>query len=95
MLNLRGNNNWKVPGRLKVWKGMVLVKMLLDSELGTSTLLDDSGVYISDDDEIYDPDVDYKSDMEAKINQFAKECSMRNNIRTPDNFRRKLSFVRV
>ena len=44
-----------------------------DSELGTSALLDDSGVYISDDDEIYDPDVDDKSDMEAKINQFAKE----------------------
>ena len=44
-----------------------------DSELGTSALLDDSGVYISDDDEMYDPNEDDKCDMEAKINQFAKE----------------------
>ena len=42
-------------------------------ELSTSVLLDDSGAYISDDDVMHDPDVDYKSDMEAKINQFAKE----------------------
>ena len=45
----------------------------IDCELSTSALLDDSGVYISDDDEMYDPDVDDKSDIEAKINQFAKE----------------------
>ena len=45
----------------------------IDGELSTSALLDDSGVYISDDDEMYDPDVDDKSDIEAKINQFAKE----------------------
>ena len=45
----------------------------IDCELGTSALLNDSGVYISDDDEMYDPDVDDKSDIEAKINQFAKE----------------------
>ena len=49
------------------------MKMLLQTELSTSALLDDSGVYISDDDEMYDPDVDDKSDIEAKINQFAKE----------------------
>ena len=49
------------------------MKMLLQTELSTSALLDDSGVYISDDDEMYDPDVDDKTDMEAKINQFAKE----------------------
>ena len=44
-----------------------------DSELGTSALLDDSGVYISDDDEMYDPNKDDKCDVEAKINQFVKE----------------------
>ena len=41
--------------------------------IGTSALLDDSSVYIFDDDEIYDPDVNDQSDMEAKINLFAKE----------------------
>ena len=44
-----------------------------DSELNTSALLDDSGVYLSDEDEIYDPAVDDKSDLEAKIHQLAQE----------------------
>ena len=44
-----------------------------DSELNTSALLDDSGIYISDEDEMYDPDVDDQSDMEAKIHRFSQE----------------------
>ena len=47
--------------------------MFLYSEVSISALLNDSDVYISVDNEIYDPDVDDESDMEAKINQFAKE----------------------
>ena len=44
-----------------------------DCKLATSALLNYSSVYISDDDDMYDHNVDDNSDMEAKINQFAKE----------------------
>jgi len=42
-------------------------------ELGTSALLDESGVYVSDEDEIYDPEIADGSDMEAKIHQYSQQ----------------------
>jgi len=43
------------------------------SELSTSALLDESGVYVSDEDEMYDPEMADGSDMEAKIHQYVQE----------------------
>jgi len=46
----------------------------VESEAVASDLLDESGVYVSDDDdESYDPDNDDKPDMEAVIHGFAQE----------------------
>jgi len=42
-------------------------------ELNSSSLLDESGVYVSDEDEMYDPEIADESDMEAKIHQYAQE----------------------
>jgi len=45
----------------------------VESEAVASDLLDESGVYVSDNDESYDPDNDDKVDMEAVIHGFAQE----------------------
>ena len=42
-------------------------------ELDTSTLLDESGIFVSGEDEEYDPEIADNSNMEAKFHQFAQE----------------------
>ena len=44
-----------------------------EPELDSSALLDESGAYDSEEDDLYDPSLDDKCDMEAKIHYYAQE----------------------